>query len=379
MNETKSYKNINLSDLGTKQKITQVASRVALFVPRLLGKLATKLVVNPITKLVSGQTYEQVKDAAVALTLEAQREQADELDEKIEEGYQNLEAWEEDREYYISNLSKYKSYRSTIEDLVKKQTRLCSSPKKIAVAKNYFVVMKAFREKHKELKAHREMVQKIVYEYQMKKQQLESKKLEVEALEQALTAARSELGNMQQEFTQFENKHGDIVSQIVDEPEYVDADIEPVVEPTTESPVNTEPNYPGDLTEYELGEIGSDVSSMVHGVEEAVQQEMPAPEFRVPAPDELSEPQLDRVTAGVPVQKVQPEMPAPEFRVPAPDELFEPQLDGLTAGVPLPTRPQEQMIFAQMANMAAMGQTPVSDNATLEAYGLSEEGAQKQK
>ena len=37
------YKNININELGLKQRISYRASRVALFVPRLLAKLSTKL------------------------------------------------------------------------------------------------------------------------------------------------------------------------------------------------------------------------------------------------------------------------------------------------------------------------------------------------
>ena len=98
------------------------------------------------------------------------------------------------------------------------------------------------------------------------------------------------------------------------------------------------------------------------------------------AEQSIPEQEIVNVVEGVAVpaeEPVQPEMPAPGFRLPAADELTSPELDNVVAGIP--TSPEEQRLFAQMANMAAMGQAPVSDNSTLEAYGLSEEGNQKVK
>lgn len=209
------YKNINLSELGTKQKITYVASKVALFVPRLLGKLSAKLIVNPITKVVTGgSTYEEVKDAAVDLTMQMQQEEAFDMEEKILTGKQILEAWADDKEYYIGNIGKFKSYKSTLEDLMKTRAKLVESPKKLLVAKNYLTVMKVFRAKHQEYKANQEMIQKIVGEYQARQEALKNKELEINVLEDALRKAREDAVAMRKGNETFERTNASIIAQV---------------------------------------------------------------------------------------------------------------------------------------------------------------------
>jgi len=264
MNETKGYKNINLSDLGTRQKITQIASRVALFVPRLLGKLATKLVINPITKLATGQTYEQVRNAAADIAMAVQEEKAQALDERIEEGHKNLEDWKEDTEYYVGNLAKYKSYESTIEDLEKKQTKLRTSPKKLLVAKHYLTAMKALRSKHRQERLKQKALKKLEKAYEEQMVGLKTQEAEIKALELALSEAKARYEAMKANVEKYE----------------LDNDAEEKVEAATEPTV-------------------------------------------------------------------------------------------------VEASPQEQALFAQMANMAALGNVPTSDASVLEAYGLSSEGPQK--
>ena len=177
------YKHINLNELGGQNKIVKTGSRVAMFVPRLLGKLSVKLVLEPVTKITTGQTFEQVKDAAVDLTMQMQEKEAAELEEQISVGVQNLSDWKEDREYYIGNLAKYRDYQVSIEKLAQKRNKLISSPKRLLVAKNYFLVMKAFREKNKEVKANAKVMQQIVNEYKAKKDAYIAKHKEVEYLQ----------------------------------------------------------------------------------------------------------------------------------------------------------------------------------------------------
>lgn len=208
------YKNIDIKDLGMGSRIQYKASRVAFFVPRLLSKLTKKLIATPITKAVTGNTYDQIKNAAVDVTLQMQADQADSMQESINQGKQNLEDWQNDREYYISNLGKFKSYQATINNLVKKQNRLIQSPKKILVAKNYVKIMKARNAGRKVEKQTKKMVESIVAEYKMRQQQMKDKAVEIEALKQALQQAQQDLGTMQQDYQKFETENSDIISQI---------------------------------------------------------------------------------------------------------------------------------------------------------------------
>ena len=214
MEETKSYKNINLDELNQSPKIVKKAAKVAMFVPRLLAKLSTKLVINPITKIYSGSDYEQVKNAAVDLTMQMQEAEAVELKEQIDEGVKNLNDWKDDRDYYIGNLASYNSYQRTIEKLSKKRNKLMGSPKRLLVAKNYFVVMKAFKEKNKEIKQNAKLVQQIVDNYQAKNDAVIAKKLEVKKLEEALEKARTELTVATEELNNYKEENYDIISQI---------------------------------------------------------------------------------------------------------------------------------------------------------------------
>lgn len=226
------YKNINVNELGLKQKITYNASRIALCVPRLLARLSKKLVANPITKLVTGHSYEEVKEEAVNKTMQMQEKQAIEMQPKIEEGVTNLEQWQEDEYYYQTDKAKFKSYKSFVNDLVKKQNKLLESPKRLLVARNYLDTMKKFREEKKERKKVRKMVQEIVNDYLIKKQNLKEKELEVQALEAALSSARAELAEMNKDIEEFKTENAEIVEQVEAEDSYVDAEVEPVVEDT---------------------------------------------------------------------------------------------------------------------------------------------------
>lgn len=207
------YKNIDINELGLKQKITYRASRVAFFVPRLLAKLATKVIVNPVTKLVTGETHEEVKAAATDIAMQVQADQAEEMQEKIDEGKQNLDDWKNDKEYYISNLGKYKSYESTVNDLVKKQAKLLKSPKRLLVAKTYLSVMGSFIQKHKEEKANEKLVKEVVEEYVAKRALLERKNLEIEALRQALKKAEEEKVTLENDVSEIEVANPEIVAQ----------------------------------------------------------------------------------------------------------------------------------------------------------------------
>ena len=211
------YKHINLNELGGQNKIVKTGSRVAMFVPRLLGKLSVKLVLEPVTKITTGQTFEQVKDAAVDLTMQMQEKEAAELEEQISVGVQNLSDWKEDREYYIGNLAKYRDYQVSIEKLAQKRNKLISSPKRLLVAKNYFLVMKAFREKNKEVKANAKVMQQIVNEYKAKKDAYIAKHKEVESLQELLNKTVQDLNKIRAEIAAFEVAYnitsGEVVSK----------------------------------------------------------------------------------------------------------------------------------------------------------------------
>lgn len=212
------YKNINVNELGLKQKISYKASRVAFFVPRLLSKLATKLIINPITKIVSGENYEQVNAAATQVTMDMQKDMADEMQGKIDEGHQNLEEWQNDQEYLIGNMAKYKAYNSFIGELENKQVKLRRSPKKLLVARNYIEIMKQYRDVHKEEKKQRKLVQQVVEEYEAKKAEIEKKQREREALLEALNQVNTDLSSLTQNLAGFENENSDILDNVQEQP-----------------------------------------------------------------------------------------------------------------------------------------------------------------
>lgn len=208
------YKNIDINELGLKQRIQYKSSRVAFFVPRLLSKLAKKVVLNPITKAIAGESYDDVKLAAQQGVMAYQNELADEMQEKIDEGQANLEAWKDDSEYYIGNMGKYKSYQSTINDLVKKQTKLRQSPKKLLVASTYVGIMKASAKEKKEEKKQMKMVKNIVAEYKAKQAAMQSKQLEMDALKAALAKSERDMAAMQGDLRQFATDNADILNQV---------------------------------------------------------------------------------------------------------------------------------------------------------------------
>jgi len=214
MEETKSYKNINLNELRQSPEIVKKTAKIAMFVPRLIAKLSTKLVINPITKLYAGQDYEQVKTAAIDLTMQMQETEAQELKAQIDKGIQTLSDFKEDREYYIGNLAKYKAYQTYIEKLSKKYNKLVSSPKRLLVAKNYLEVMKAFKEKNKEIKQNAKLVQQIVDKYQERNDEVIAKRLEVKRLEEALAKAKSELNIATGALNNFKKENYEIISQL---------------------------------------------------------------------------------------------------------------------------------------------------------------------
>lgn len=290
MEETKSYKNINLDELRQSPEIVKKAAKVAMFVPRLLAKLSTKLVINPITKIYSGSDYEQVKNAAVDLTMQMQEAEAVELKEQINEGVQTLNEFRDDREYFIGNIAKYRAYQTYIEKLSKKYNKVVSSPKRLLVAKNYLVVMKAFKEKNKEIKQNAKLVQQIVDNYQAKNDAVIAKKLEVKKLEEALAKAKSELTAATEELNNYKEENYDIISQI------------PVVM--------------GEVVEQEVNEPVPtvEVEPVVTPVENVVETSEVKP---VENSDELTEQELDNVVAGAPTPAVEPVKPVqssmPEF------------------------------------------------------------------
>lgn len=287
MEETKSYKNINLDELRQSPEIVKKAAKVAMFVPRLLAKLSTKLVINPITKIYSGSDYEQVKNAAVDLTMQMQEAEATELKEQIDTGVQTLTDFKEDREYYIGNLAKYRAYQTYIEKLSKKYNKVISSPKRLLVAKNYLVVMKAFKEKNKEIKKNAKLVQQIVDNYQAKNDAVIAKKLEVKKLEEALEKARTELNVATENLNSFKEENYDIISQI--------------------------PSVMGEAVEQEVNEPVQTVE--VEPVVTPVENVVETPEVSAENTNEVAQPTQVEVTPVVPetpvetVQPVQSDMP----------------------------------------------------------------------
>jgi len=282
MEETKSYKNINLNELRQSPEIVKKAAKVAMFVPRLISKLSTKLVLNPITKLYTGQDYEQVKTAAIDLTMQMQEAEAQEIKEQIDEGMQTLSDFKEDREYYIGNLAKYRAYQTYIENLSKKYNKLVSYPKRLLVAKNHLVVMKAFKEKNKEIKRNAKLIQQIVDSYQIKNDAVIAKKLEVKKLEEALAKARAELNVVTENLNSFKEENYEIISQLP----VVTGEVAVANEPVhvEETPVVAPAEINLETPEVQMGENSGELVAQVTPTEQVKPVEFDMPAFDVNNP-----------------------------------------------------------------------------------------------
>lgn len=386
MNETKSYKNINANDLDLRARISVTAKKAAFLVPKLLGKMMKALVLNPVTKLVSGQTYEHVKAEAIRGALEDQKEKADELGVKIEEGRANLEDWKNDEEYYTSNIAKYKAYESTIERLEKKQNKLLTVPKKILVAKNYLMAMKAFKKHRKQQKANEKLAKKVVEEYKRRQEEIAQKELEVEALRQALRESELSLQTLKDETKEFEKENAAVISEAAKEETTVTEVEAPTEDVKVEEPAQPEVQNveleADELSEQELDNVVAGVAVPAEEVkaEEPAQPEVQNVDPEAPEATEIPESTRDEIVAsfvapnaGVKVEEpVQPVMPTIE---PRPSSL-----DDLSVEMEAPAfeaDPREQEFFNHMANLAAIGQVPASSLPVLESYGLTQEETQK--
>lgn len=212
MNETKNYKNININELGLKHKITYKASRIALFVPKSLAKLAKKLIVKPITELVTGKDYDKVMGQAVKYTMMEQEIEAEDLAQRFDEGMRNLKEWYNDKEYYIGNLAAYKAYESTLFDLMRKYNKLVNQPRRLLVAKNYLVAMKqsvAKRSNSKKVKA-------VVKEYQERTEKIRNLEEQIKEEKRALDVLKRDNPSIIEQFVAFlENNQNSITSQEV--------------------------------------------------------------------------------------------------------------------------------------------------------------------
>ena len=210
MNETKNYKNINVNELGMRSKIRYNASRIAFFVPRSLARLAKKLIVSPITKLVTGKSYEEVKEQATEYAVADQKLEAADLEQQVIEGRKNLEDWKNDKEYYIGTMAEYKSYEASINDLEKKQKKLLSSPRKLLIAKNYLVVMKENAAKRSESKK----VSAVVKEYQERTERIRSLEEQIKEEQRALEVLKRDNPSIIAQFVAFlENNPNSITPQ----------------------------------------------------------------------------------------------------------------------------------------------------------------------
>lgn len=213
------YKNIDINELGLKQKIQYKASRVAFFVPRLLTKLAKKVILNPVTKVVTGNSYEEIKSAATQGVMAYQNEMADDMQEEIDARKEAQEDWQNDSDYMIGDLGKFKAHQSYVNDLEKKQKKLRQAPKKLLVARTYVDVMKSRSKERKEEKKVAKMVKAVIEEYTARQELIKAKQLEVEALKDALARAQKEVGDMQGELSNFAVENAEIINQMGDDAE----------------------------------------------------------------------------------------------------------------------------------------------------------------
>ncbi len=208
------YKKIDIEDLGLKQRFIYKFSKGACLVPKLLLKMSEKLI-NPITKKITGGfTFNDVKAAATDITMQMQNDEANNMQSKIDEGKEILQNWQADKEYYIENLGKFKSYQATINDLENSQIKLRQAPKPIRVAKNYFKAMMAYHKQYKKEKSRINTIKQVIETYQNAKISLEMDEAELESLRNEIAKKEQEIKQKRTDFNKFVIDNQEIISQI---------------------------------------------------------------------------------------------------------------------------------------------------------------------
>lgn len=148
----KGYTNKDFN-LGKGTTLALVGSRVALFVPRLLGKISEKLILNPIAEVRTGVSHEEIKQEAIAIATKYENAQADKMKAEIAAGQQTVNNWARDERGNVKNYFWYRKNSNELARLLKRQARLRAKPRMIMVATAYVQLMKIKDEQYtKQLK-----------------------------------------------------------------------------------------------------------------------------------------------------------------------------------------------------------------------------------
>lgn len=202
----KGYTNKDFN-LGKGTTLALVGSRVALFVPRLLGKISEKLILNPIAEVRTGVSHEEIKQEAIAIATKYENAQADKMKAEIAARQQTVNNWARDERGNVKNYFWYRKNSNELARLLKRQARLRAKPRMIMVATAYVQLMKIKDAQYtKQLEQeYREDMIRQKYEAFLAKQ--ESIKLELAArnkrkaeLEKELAAIGTETTQLNQEY-----------------------------------------------------------------------------------------------------------------------------------------------------------------------------------
>lgn len=137
-------------NLGLGKTLVLGGSRVALFVPRLLGKISEKLILSPVTELTTGMAYNDIKQQSIDIATQVQNKQANGMQAEIDAGKERVGNWARDERGNVQDHFWYRANKAKLDRLVSKQSRLRETPRRIMVAAAYVQLMKINGKKHTE-------------------------------------------------------------------------------------------------------------------------------------------------------------------------------------------------------------------------------------
>lgn len=137
-------------NLGLGKTLVLGGSRVALFVPRLLGKISEKLILSPVTELTTGMAYNDIKQQSIDIATKVENKRANEMQAEIDAGKERVENWARDERGNVQDHFWYRANKAKLDRLISKQSRLRETPRRIMVAAAYVQLMKINGKKHTE-------------------------------------------------------------------------------------------------------------------------------------------------------------------------------------------------------------------------------------
>lgn len=202
------HKDINADyNAGNLKTLARTATRVALFVPKLLGKMSEKLIVSPLVKVTTGVTHEQTKQAAVDTVLRRQQEAAKDMEPQIEKTQQEVNKWSQ-TQYNNGTILDLIKFRMKTKELANQKRTYkrynAQTPRKILVLTAYVNLMRNNREKHLAELERQAHINQVMNEYQ---QMLET----INRYKTMETEAQQQLATLIPNFELFIQTHTDII------------------------------------------------------------------------------------------------------------------------------------------------------------------------